>query len=236
MNTTITRLAFSALAGRRRFWLLLGFPAALVAIAVLVRVLTGDGEPAWTTLMTIGVTLVLPLVALLAASSVMGPEVDDGSLVYLLAKPVSRHAVANSKFLVAVGATILVGTLPLLLTGLAVHTDEMRLTFATWVGTVVSGVTYTAFFLALSTVLRHAVVTGLIFVLIWEGTLGNVLSGVAWLSIAQWGNRVSVAIEHQVGGPDITLWWAILASVVVTLGSVWFAGDRLRSFSPRGED
>ena len=53
--------------------------------------------------------------------------------------------------------------------------------------------------------------------------------------MAQWGLRVG----HEVSGelPDPTnLPWAVLASVVVTLGAIWFAGDRLRSFSLRGED
>ena len=43
-------------------------------------------------------TLALPLVALLATSAVLGPEVDDGSIVYLLAKPVNRYGLAISKY------------------------------------------------------------------------------------------------------------------------------------------
>ena len=59
-----------------------------------------------------------PLVAILAASSVLGPEVDDGSIVYLLSKPVSRHGVALSKWVVAVAATLAAGALPLFVAAL----------------------------------------------------------------------------------------------------------------------
>ncbi len=98
-----------------------------------------------------------------------------------------------------------------------------------------AGTTYSALFLAVSAVTRHAVIVSLLFVLIWEGLLGNLLSGVAWLSVAQWGLRigheVSAALPDPtnlpVGGAD---------QRGVTVGGVWFAGDRLRSFSLRGED
>src|SRR5690606_22306173 len=48
MNATIAKLALQALLGRRRFWLLLAFPILLVALTVLLRVLAGDADPAWT--------------------------------------------------------------------------------------------------------------------------------------------------------------------------------------------
>ncbi len=82
---------------------------------------------------------------------------------------------------------------------------------------------------------RHAVIASLMFVLIWESLLGNLFSGVAWLSIGQWGLRVGNAISDELPDPA-NLPWAITASVFVTVGGVWFAGDRLRSFSLRGED
>jgi len=100
VNSTIIKLAAQALLGRRRFWLLLAFPVMLVALTVLIAALT-DGDAAWPLLPGLGYPVVLPLVAVLAASSVLGPEVDDGSILYLLSKPISRHAIAISKWVVA---------------------------------------------------------------------------------------------------------------------------------------
>lgn len=236
MNPTIARLALQALVGRRRFWLLLIFPIGLAALVVLIRVLTDDPVAAWDTLDGMGPTLVLPLLALIAASSVMGPEVDDGSIVYLLAKPISRHSVALSKYLVALAAVLAVGTLPILVVGLLVRSDEPSMSVALWLSTVVSGVVYTALFLALSTLSRHAVVFGLLYILIWEGTLGSIFSGIATLSVAQWGQRVGQELDAAISSNDLALWWALVASIGVTLGGVWFAGDRLRSFSFQGDE
>lgn len=232
MNRTITTLALRALLGRRRFWALVAFPVLLVALAVALTRLA-DQEAGWGMVAGLGFPLVLPLVALLASSSVLGPEVDDGSVVYLLAKPVSRHAVAFSKWVVAWGATLVVGAGSLLAAGLVAGGGEQAL--AWFVAAVVAGTAYSALFLALSALTRHAVVIGLLFVLIWENLLGGLLSGVAWLSIGQWGIRVGHELSARLDDP-VALAWAASACLVVTLGGVWSAGDRLRSFTLRGDE
>jgi len=188
MNATISKLALQALLGRRRFWLLVAFPAAMVGLTALVVLMSGEDDPGWMLVGQLGFTIVLPLVAILAASSVLGPEVDDGSVVYLLAKPVNRYGVAFSKWVVAWLATLVVGAGSLLLAGLVAGGGEQALGW--FVASLVAATTYSAFFLALSAFTRHAVVVGLVFVLIWEGLLGGLLSGVAWLSIGQWGITV----------------------------------------------
>lgn len=232
INTTIAKLALQALLGRRRFFLLLAFPVLLLGLVALVTALV-DGDAAFSVLPNLGYPLVLPLVAILATSSVLGPEVDDGSIVYLLSKPVNRYGIAISKWLVALAATIVAGALPFLLAG-PVTGHSTRAT-ALFVAAVVAGTAYSALFLAISAVTRHAVIASLVFVLIWETLLGNLFSGVAWLSIGQWGLRTGHGISDYL--PDVVnLPYAVVASLAVTVVGVWFAGDRLRSFSLRGDD
>ena len=232
MNGTIAKLALQALLGRRRFFLLLAFPVLLIGLVALVTALV-DGDAAYEVLPNLGYPLVLPLVAILAASSVLGPEVDDGSIVYLLSKPVSRHAIAISKWLVAWSATLVVGALGVFVAGLVAGGGSQAVAWL--VAAMVAGTTYSALFLALSSFTRHAVVIGLIFVLIWEGLAGGLLSGVAWLSVGQWGIRIGHLVSSELDDPA-NLPWALFASVAVTLGGVWFAGDRLRSFSLTGDE
>ena len=233
MNGTIIKLALQALLGRRRFWLLIALPLALVGLTALIRALSSDPDAAWPMISFLGYPLVLPLVAILAASSVLGPEVDDGSIVYLLSKPVSRHAIAISKWLVAWVATLAVGSLGVFVAGLVAGGGSQAV--AWWMAALIAGTTYSALFLALSSFTRHAVVVGLIFVLVWEGLAGGFLSGVAWLSVGQWGIRIGHEVSASLDDPA-NLPWALLASVAVTLGGVWFAGDRLRSFALTGDE
>jgi ABC-2 type transport system permease protein len=232
INGTIAKLALQALLGRRRFWLLLAFPVLLIGLVALIAALA-DADAAWEVLPNLGYPLILPLVAILAASSVLGPEIDDGSIVYLLSKPVSRYGVAISKWVVALGATLVAGSLAILLAGL--FTGDSTRALAIAVAAAVAGTTYSALFLAISAVTRHAVIASLMFVLIWEGLLGNLFSGIAWLSPGQWGLRIGHEVSADLSDPA-NLPWSILASLFVTVVGVWFAGDRLRSFSLRGED
>lgn len=233
MNATILKLAAQALLGRRRFWLLIALPLALIGLTALIRVLSSESDAAWPMVSFLGYPLVLPLVAILAASSVLGPEVDDGSIVYLLSKPVSRHSIAISKWLVAWSATMVVGALGVFIAGLVAGGGSQAVGWL--VAALVAGTTYSALFLALSSFTRHAVVVGLIFVLIWEGLAGGFLSGIAWLSVGQWGIRIGHLVSSELDDPA-NLPWALLASVAVTLGGVWFAGDRLRSFALTGDE
>jgi ABC-2 type transport system permease protein len=233
MNGTIAKLALAALLGRRRFWLLVVFPVLMIGLTVLVTVMAGDDEFGWQMVGFLGYPLVLPLVAILAASSVLGPEVDDGSIVYLLSKPVNRHAVAISKWVVAWVTTLVVGAGSVFAAGLVVEPGDQAVAWL--VASMVAGTTYSALFLALSAVTRHAVVIGLVFVLIWENVLGSIFSGVAWLSINDWGVRVGHEVSSALDDPA-NLPWALLASLLVTVGGVFFAGDRLRSFALTGDE
>ncbi|MGI8646362.1 MAG: ABC transporter permease [Nocardioides sp.] len=235
MNLTIARLSLQALLGRRRGLVLVLIPGLLVGLAVLVRALTDPGV-GYDIVGNLGFTLALPIVALLAAGAVLGPEVDDGSIVYLLAKPVSRHVVALSKYAVAWVATMGLGALPLLVSGLVLDTSEPDQAFGWFVAGVVAGTTYTALFLALASVTRHAVVAGLLFVLLWEGLLGNLFTGIRWVAIGAWGRETGAAVSDLLESPGTGLTYAVIAAVLVTGASVWFAGDRLRSFTLRGDE
>lgn len=235
MNPTLFRLSVQAIGGRRRGLVLLLVPAALLVLAVVLRLLT-DGDVGLDATVGLGSTLALPLVALLAATAVLGPEVDDGSIVYLLAKPVSRHVVATSKFLAAWATTMLLGALPLGVAALVLGADEPRQALAHGLGGVVAGTVYTALFLGLAAFTRHAVVVGLLYTLIWEGVLGLVFAGIRWLSVGAWGRGVAHAVSPLVDDPQLGAGYAAVAAVVVTVGSVWFAGDRLRSFTLRGDE
>ena len=91
--------------------------------------------------------------------------------------------------------------------------------------------------LALAALTRHAVVVGLLFVLVWEGVLGSIFAGVRWLSVGAWGravaDRLSAPYDEAV---NVAVPYAVVAAVLVTLGAVWFTGDRLRSFTLRGDE
>lgn len=232
VNPTVAWLGLRSIFGRRRGVLLVVLPLVLVALAVLVRVLAGSSGVADDILHQLGLVVVVPLVALVATTGVLSAEIDDGSVVYLLAKPLSRLSIVVSKLLVAAGCVLVFAAVPLLVAGLVLEPGTPRLGLGFAVGGLAGGLTYCALFALTSVLTRHAVVVGLIYVLIWEGLLGGLLEGIRWLSVTWW----SAAITDEVtGGPALVEKmgpaYAITATVVVIIGATWLASHKLRGYN-----
>ncbi len=238
LSRTVVRLAVRSVFGRRRGILLFALPLVLVGLAALVRVLVGqDSDAAQDTLNALGLAVIVPLVALLATTGVLAPEIDDGSISYLLAKPISRHTIVLSKLVVAAACVLVFAAIPMLAAGLVLLTDVPGLGLGFALGAVTGGVAYCALFALLSVQTRHAVVIGLLYLLIWEGLLGGLLDGVRWLSVTRWAG----AIAQEVAGgitlvPDLSTSYAVLATAVVIVAGIWLTGQRLRGFNLTGDE
>ena len=110
MNATVASLTRRSLLGRKRTLVLLLLPLALLALCALARVLAGldaelerelDGALAPDLLGAFGIAILMPLLGLIAGTGSIGPEIDDGSIVYLLAKPLNRYSIVVTKLAVA---------------------------------------------------------------------------------------------------------------------------------------
>src|SRR5690554_135450 len=107
INTTVVRLTIRGLLGRRRFLLLLPLPAVVVGLALLADGL-GAAPHQWAppVLVGLGFAVVLPVLALIVGASVLGSEIDDGTVLHVLAKPLPRRDILLSKLAVALGVTV----------------------------------------------------------------------------------------------------------------------------------
>lgn len=238
MNTTIMRLTARSLLGGRRVVLLAAMAVVLVALCILLRVVNGlDHSVTTEFLQSVALGTMIPLFGLIVGTGVISPEIDDGSIIYLLSKPVPRPVIVLSKLAVAIGATVVFAAVPTFISGLIMSGTQAQLAIAFGVGALLALVAYSAIFLLLSVVTRHAVVFGLAYALIWESFIGGYVPGARTLSVQQWSMSVSeaVAAEGMVSA-DVGLAAALVLLVVATVAATWFAGQRLRVLTLAAEE
>jgi ABC-2 type transport system permease protein len=235
MNPTIVRITARALFGRRRFLLLLPLPLLVVGMAVLADAL-GEPPDEWgpPIIVGLGIAVVLPVLALVIGTGVLGAEIDDGTIVHILAKPLSRREIILAKSAVAVVVTATTMAVPMFAIGLVA--GSTRLAVALAVASALGAMAYTAVFIALSLLTRRPVLVGLVYVLIWEGLLGNLLSGTQVLSIQQYVIAVADRISQSPFlSTSVSLPVSLAMAFIFTVGATVLAIDRLRSFTVVGE-
>ena len=234
-NPTVAAITVRAALGRRRALLYAIAPLILIGLAAILQA-GHSSDPTWPSriLGTFGFSVVLPLTALIIGTSVLGAEVDDGTVVHLLATPVPRRAIITTKFLVATVVTMLFAAIPELLAGLIA--TGPRLALGLFAGALVAAVVYNALFVCLSTATSRALVAGLAYVVIWEGMLANVVGGARILSVSHYGLAVATAIApgHALK-PGVGLGTACVLGAIATAVTLAVAVRKLGSFTLRGE-
>ncbi|MER6438177.1 MULTISPECIES: ABC transporter permease subunit [unclassified Streptomyces] len=237
-DPTVARLTYRGLLGRRRALILCVLPALLIVISVAVRSFSGaDDQVAADLLGGFALATMVPIIGVIAGTGAIGPEIDDGSVVYLLAKPLKRPTIIFTKLIVAVAVTMAFSAVPTFIAGMILNGNGQQIAVAYTVAALVASIAYAALFLLLGTVTRHAVVFGLVYALVWEALFGSLVSGARTLSVQQW----ALAVAHKVTGGDLVtsdvgLTTATVLLVAVTVLATWYAGQRLRSLTLAGEE
>jgi len=241
MNTVVMRLAAQALLGRRRIWLLIGLAGLLLAVAALTRWGSG-GNPATTAtmMMNFGLGILLPIMCLLIGTGVIAPEIEDGSVVYLLAKPLRRSTIALSKLVVAHLIALIFTVVPVVLATLIAGDVGGELARAFAVTTALASVTYVSVFFAIAVLSSNPTIIGLLYAVLWEGSLAGYVPGVRTLSVRQWALAPA---EAMLGGnavvnvhSDVSIAVGIILIVAVVLASFAVAVRRLARLNVRVAD
>lgn len=239
MNGTIFALTMRQMISRRRTVLMVGFALLPVLIAVIYRLSDQDmNQQRWTANVLLNgliVTTLLPLSALIFGTAALGAEIEDGTSVYLLSKPVPRQHVIAAKLLAAwlvTAALVLASTI--FAGSIAIQgVEEQGILLGFMAATLLGSFVYTALFLLLSVVTSRALIGGLVYVFIWEGVVTELFSGTRIFSVRQYSLGVADLIadtsvatfEADLGGITALVMIGIVSAVAITL-----AVRRLRSF------
>jgi ABC-2 type transport system permease protein len=239
---TIAAATARGVLGRRRTLLLVLLAGVPILVALLAR---GGGvsatEATGEAIDLLVVRAVLPIVALVLGTAVIGGELEDGTAVFVLASPVARSQIVAAKLLVAFAGTAILAAGSTLLTGLILATDgpSLGLVASAVLGVVVGSAVYSALFVALSLVTTRALIVGLIYVLVWEGALASLFGGTRFLSVRQYVVGIANGIGQPPGQPfgeTLPTESAVMLAVVVFVLAAALAVERLRAWEVRPAD
>jgi ABC-2 type transport system permease protein len=234
----VMAITLRSLLDQRRFWLMV-LLAAVPVLLTLIGTGLGDADISDEVFDALMVQTVLPLIALIFGTGALGSELEDGTIVYLLAKPGHRARIVVGKGLVAAGVTTALVVPATVLTGIILasrQSDITETTIAYAVAVAVGGSAYALGFMALSSITSRGLAIGLGYVLIWEGILSGLLPGTQTFSVRQ----ATLGLADMLGAKGIedplpaTTSVVVLAAIIA--GSLFLATWRMSRFQLRGGD
>lgn len=235
MSRVIFMLTLRQLAGQKRTLLMLLFAALPIAIAIIYRLAADETDRvqfvANGLLSGLVVAIVLPLTALIFGTAALGAEIEDGTAVYLMAKPIPRWRIVLPKVLAAWLATSVLLFAAAVISGGIVIAGEPggEVVVAFGVAVVLGSLVYCTAFVMLSILTSRALIVGLIYVFLWEAVINSLFKGTRFLSVRQATLGIadgltsisprdfearlngSTAAILMVVGTAVTLWIAIRA-------------------------
>ncbi|HUZ83222.1 MAG TPA: ABC transporter permease [Gaiellales bacterium] len=230
----VARLTLRALLRQRRTSVLVVIVAAPVLMSLafaLARSHTGSGRDFYSALVQqLFIPTVVSLVSLVFGVSAFGDEREDGTILYLAATPQPRAALAAAKVAAAWLASLCLLVPSLVLSALLVLGSGTRLGLVGWplLGAAVASLAYCAASVWLSLHTRRPIVVGILYILLWEGSIATFAASAAKLSIAAYGRALVAQSLPQaarpVAGPATAV--VVLAAVVAVAG--WAAARSLR--------
>ena len=235
----ITMLTVRQLIGRGRT-ILIGLLALLpVGLALIFRVGESSTVPEdWTARVLLEgliVTTLLPLVALVYGTAALGAEIEDGTAVYLLAKPIPRSRIIAGKLLgawIVTSVTVLASSLISSIIALG-GLGAGRIVPGFAIALVAGGFVYTAVFVMLSVYTSRALLAGLAYVFLWEGLINGLFSGTRLLSVRHYTLGIAggiVDLPSSFFDAKLGVATSIVLALIVTVFAIWKAIRRLERF------
>jgi ABC-2 type transport system permease protein len=238
MNSAVFTLTLRQFAGRRRSLLMFGLALVPVALAVIYQLSEHFDQHEWTANVLLNgmiITTILPLACLIIGTSALGSEIEDGTAVFILTKPVPRRETITAKFAASaltaaafvVPATAISGLVALQ----GVPQEGIVTGFV--IATVLGVLAYSAIFILLSVATSRALLIGLAYVFIWEGLVTELFSGTRYLSVRQYCLGIADLFatvgrqdfEANLGGTE-----GLVLAAVVTAAALLLAVRRLEAF------
>lgn len=236
---TIAEVTLRALLGRRRSLLMLLLAGTPVLLGLLVRANDSELRNVGPTIDGFVVRVILPLIALVFGTAALGSELDDGTAVHILTKPIGRWTIVLAKTLVAGTLTAALVVPSTLLGGLLMGGDSasnLSVTMAFAIANLIGSYVYVAIFLTLSVATSRGLIIGLAYALIWEGVVAGLLQGSQIFSVREYIRGIAQTLEPQAVAVSIVGAGGFLYAAVAFVLAIGLGTLRLSTYEIRGTD
>jgi ABC-2 type transport system permease protein len=175
------------------------------------------------------VPTVASLIALVFGVSAFGDEREDGTILYLVATPQSRIRLVLAKVAAAWTATLALLVPSLVASGVLSLRHGLTAALVGWplAGVVLASLAYCGASVLLSLYTRRPIVIGVLYILLWEGSIATFAASAAKLSISAYGRAFVGHVLPHASPPVAGTAVATLVLVAVTAAATWAAARAL---------
>jgi ABC-2 type transport system permease protein len=201
-------------------------------IAATVFAVAGEVDPElfWARLLQrLLIPTITAFIAVVVGASALADEREDGTILYLASTPLSRLTLVLTKIAAAWTTTMALVAPALVLSGLIALGGDADIPQIAWplAGAALAALCYCAVATWLAMVVRRPVVIGVLYILLWEGSIATFAASADRFSIAAYGRAIAVEGVIDVNAPETSAAAAIAVLVAVTALAAWAAARRM---------
>ena len=242
MQPEIIRLTARQLLTRGKLLVLVGLGALPALLALLYSFSDSRVDPE-TFLIRMYTNFVLavvvPVTALVFAAAALGSEMEDGTIVYLLLKPLPRWQIVLNKLIPTAAIIGVFVMISIYATALVLDrgVGEAHVAFAFTLAAVLGGAAYAAMFTLLGAITSRALIAGLLYVFIWEGLLTGLFQGARNWSVREYMNGIADAFSTlplDVFDAQLSGTRALISCIAVIVLFAGLSVHRLRTLNMAG--
>ena len=175
-----------------------------------------------------GLSILIPIVALIFASASLGDTREDGTLVYLWLRPISRLSVSTGAWAASITIALPLTVIPITISAILLDTGNSVVT-ATIITSILAVLAYSGLFVTLGLIVKNPVLWGLAYIFIWEAIVASFAKPAAALAVSGYSRaiitgRTNVEFDYLF---DPSQNASILMLIIITIAGIALSSARL---------
>lgn len=226
---TLYRLLVRGQLTRFRLFVMFALSAVGVFLAYLTRNSFDPLGGFLESFVEFNIGIVVPLLALMMATPMVGNLIEDRLMAYLVVKPVPRWHISLAALLASFSVLVLITTISVL--AAVVASGHMEFIGVATLATALATLAYCAMFMLMGVVTKSGQWIGLVYLFMWETTIARISDGTARLSIRSyvtsiigWVTDRELPLDGRSASASVVV--PIAVAVLATVLAAWVLSSK----------